>query len=73
MALSLASLSLGVPALHETRAQWSEYKTMFNKTYTVEEEETRFAAFLGNLAHIERRNTEEGPDGATPNHATSRS
>ena len=54
--LSIASLSLGVPSLLEARTQWADFKSTYNKSYSADEEETRFKTFLNNLAIIEKRN-----------------
>lgn len=62
---AMSALSLGGPSSHDVRAQWSQYKATFNKTYAVEDEENRFAAFIRNQELIYRRNEQEGPGGAT--------
>jgi len=63
MSLSLVSATLGLPspleAANHQRA-WEAWKVEFGKKYEVEEERSRFRAFLQNLALIEERNLAEG-------------
>eukprot|EP00322_Chrysochromulina_rotalis_P027783 CAMPEP_0115832282 /NCGR_PEP_ID=MMETSP0287-20121206/2576_1 /TAXON_ID=412157 /ORGANISM="Chrysochromulina rotalis, Strain UIO044" /LENGTH=338 /DNA_ID=CAMNT_0003285659 /DNA_START=117 /DNA_END=1133 /DNA_ORIENTATION=- len=40
--------------------EWSNFKTTFGKTYTVEEEATRFETFMANLKLIEDENRAQG-------------
>jgi C1A family cysteine protease len=66
MALSLISATAGSTPLFTTEAAAREsfeaFKTQFGKTYTVEEEATRFATFMGNLKVADRRNAEDTAD-----------
>jgi len=57
------SLPLGAAPLFTTveaaRSQFEAFKAEYTKEYAVEEEETRFKAFLGNLKLADTRNAEE--------------
>jgi C1A family cysteine protease len=61
--LSLHSASLAATPLYTTeaaaRASFESFKTQFGKKYSVEEEETRFATFMGNLKVADQRNAED--------------
>jgi hypothetical protein len=62
----MAPLVLSTPTLYTENAfrqhdMWAAYKGEFNRTYSAEEEQTRFGVFVENLKLIDERNAEDGP------------
>ena len=63
--LLIAFATVVASSLVEDRDAFESFKVKFGRTYPAAEEETRFAAFVGNLREIEALNAGEDEDSCT--------